>query len=191
MPAWPRNCSKCSSCRAQPSGLPALKPRGCMPAIPCATPVAHASSPSRSSEAPCQQVHLVEDAGRGCCHARAGHGPGDGIEDYSDVRSLVSQVGDEVLREVLANAEAGQFNALQGLLALPSEVGQHGPSSSSAGARSRAKRSPLQPSLFPVIPAVPVHEAPDAVAHAGTRYESGPRGQCVGVGISRGNVPIL
>jgi hypothetical protein len=32
------------------------------------------------------------------------------IGDYADVQSLVSQVGDEVLREVLAHAEAGQFN---------------------------------------------------------------------------------
>lgn len=32
------------------------------------------------------------------------------IGDYSDVQSLVSQVGDEVLRDVLAHAEAGQFN---------------------------------------------------------------------------------
>lgn len=30
--------------------------------------------------------------------------------DYSDVQVLVSQVGDEVLREVLLHAEAGQFN---------------------------------------------------------------------------------
>ncbi|MDR1890222.1 MAG: hypothetical protein LBQ81_12730 [Zoogloeaceae bacterium] len=32
------------------------------------------------------------------------------IGDYSDVQSLVSQVGDEVLREILTHAEAGQFN---------------------------------------------------------------------------------
>jgi hypothetical protein len=32
------------------------------------------------------------------------------IGDYSDVQSLAAQVGDEVLREVLAHAEAGQFN---------------------------------------------------------------------------------
>lgn len=32
------------------------------------------------------------------------------IGDYSDVQALVSQVGDEVLREVLTHAEAGQFN---------------------------------------------------------------------------------
>lgn len=32
------------------------------------------------------------------------------IGDYSDVQELVSQVGDEVLRIVLTNAEAGQFN---------------------------------------------------------------------------------
>ncbi len=32
------------------------------------------------------------------------------IGDYSDVQILVSQVGDEVLREVLIHAEAGQFN---------------------------------------------------------------------------------
>ena len=32
------------------------------------------------------------------------------IGDYSDVQVLVSQVGDEVLREVLMHAEAGQFN---------------------------------------------------------------------------------
>lgn len=32
------------------------------------------------------------------------------IGDYSDVQSLVSQVGDDVLREVLTHAEAGQFN---------------------------------------------------------------------------------
>lgn len=32
------------------------------------------------------------------------------IGDYSDVQSLASQVGDEVLREVLTHAEAGQFN---------------------------------------------------------------------------------
>ena len=31
------------------------------------------------------------------------------IGDYSDVQVLVSQVGDEVLREVLMHAEAGQF----------------------------------------------------------------------------------
>lgn len=32
------------------------------------------------------------------------------IGDYADVQTLVSQVGDEVLREVLTHAEAGQFN---------------------------------------------------------------------------------
>jgi hypothetical protein len=32
------------------------------------------------------------------------------IGDYSDVQSLAAQVGDEVLREVLTHAEAGQFN---------------------------------------------------------------------------------
>lgn len=32
------------------------------------------------------------------------------IGDYSDVQALVSQVGDEVLRDVLTHAEAGQFN---------------------------------------------------------------------------------
>jgi hypothetical protein len=33
------------------------------------------------------------------------------IGDYTDVQSLVSLVGDDALREVLAHAEAGQFNA--------------------------------------------------------------------------------
>jgi len=33
------------------------------------------------------------------------------IGDYADVQSLASQVGDDVLREVLAHAQAGQFNA--------------------------------------------------------------------------------
>ena len=32
------------------------------------------------------------------------------IGDYADVQSLVSQVGDDALREVLSHAEAGQFN---------------------------------------------------------------------------------
>ncbi len=32
------------------------------------------------------------------------------IGDYSDVQSLAAQVGDEVLREVLTHAQAGQFN---------------------------------------------------------------------------------
>ncbi|QDQ27087.1 hypothetical protein FNU76_12340 [Chitinimonas arctica] len=32
------------------------------------------------------------------------------IGDYTDVQSLAAQVGDEVLREVLTHAEAGQFN---------------------------------------------------------------------------------
>ena len=32
------------------------------------------------------------------------------LGDYSDVQALVSQVGDEVLRDVLTHAEAGQFN---------------------------------------------------------------------------------
>lgn len=32
------------------------------------------------------------------------------IGDYADVQLLVSQVGDEVLRDVLRHAEAGQFN---------------------------------------------------------------------------------
>ena len=32
------------------------------------------------------------------------------IGDYPDVQTLVTQVGDDVLREVLAHAEAGQFN---------------------------------------------------------------------------------
>jgi len=32
------------------------------------------------------------------------------IGDYFDVQKLVSQVGDEVLRDVLMHAEAGQFN---------------------------------------------------------------------------------
>ena len=31
------------------------------------------------------------------------------IGDYSDVQSLASQVGDDVLREVLTHAQAGQF----------------------------------------------------------------------------------
>ena len=33
------------------------------------------------------------------------------IGDYPDVQALVAQVGDEVLRDVLMHAEAGQFNA--------------------------------------------------------------------------------
>jgi len=33
------------------------------------------------------------------------------IGDHGDVQSLVSLVGDEVLREVLRHAQAGQFNA--------------------------------------------------------------------------------
>jgi hypothetical protein len=32
------------------------------------------------------------------------------IGDYSDVQALVDQVGDEVLREVVRHAEAGQFS---------------------------------------------------------------------------------
>jgi len=32
------------------------------------------------------------------------------IGDYSDVQALVSQVGDQALREVLIHAQAGQFN---------------------------------------------------------------------------------
>jgi hypothetical protein len=32
------------------------------------------------------------------------------IGDYDDVQMLVKEVGDDVLREVLAQAEAGQFN---------------------------------------------------------------------------------
>ena len=32
------------------------------------------------------------------------------IGDYADVQALVSHVGDEVLRDVLTHAEAGQFN---------------------------------------------------------------------------------
>ena len=32
------------------------------------------------------------------------------IGDYSDVQLLVSQVGDDVLRQVLTQAQAGQFN---------------------------------------------------------------------------------
>jgi len=32
------------------------------------------------------------------------------IGDYADVQWLAAQVGDEVLREVLTHAEAGQFN---------------------------------------------------------------------------------
>ncbi|MCL2022219.1 MAG: hypothetical protein FWG81_09105 [Betaproteobacteria bacterium] len=32
------------------------------------------------------------------------------IGDYADVQLLVSEVGDEALREVLTHAEAGQFN---------------------------------------------------------------------------------
>ena len=33
------------------------------------------------------------------------------IGDYADVQMLVKLVGDEMLREVLCHAEAGQFNA--------------------------------------------------------------------------------
>lgn len=33
------------------------------------------------------------------------------IGDYTDVQALASQVGDDVLREVLSHAQAGQFNA--------------------------------------------------------------------------------
>lgn len=32
------------------------------------------------------------------------------IGDYFDVQSLVSQIGDDALREVLTHAQAGQFN---------------------------------------------------------------------------------
>ena len=32
------------------------------------------------------------------------------IGDYADVQSLVSQLGEEVLRKVLVQAQAGQFN---------------------------------------------------------------------------------
>ena len=33
------------------------------------------------------------------------------IGDYTDVQSMVEQIGDDRLREVLQNAEIGQFNA--------------------------------------------------------------------------------
>jgi hypothetical protein len=33
------------------------------------------------------------------------------IGDYADVQALASQVGEDILREVIAHAEAGQFNA--------------------------------------------------------------------------------
>jgi len=33
------------------------------------------------------------------------------IGDYADVQVLAKSVGDDVLREVLSHAEAGQFNA--------------------------------------------------------------------------------
>lgn len=33
------------------------------------------------------------------------------IGDYADVQRLVTQVGDDVLRQVLSRAEAGQFSA--------------------------------------------------------------------------------
>lgn len=33
------------------------------------------------------------------------------IGDYADVQALADQAGDQLLRDVLANAEAGQFNA--------------------------------------------------------------------------------
>jgi len=33
------------------------------------------------------------------------------IGDYQDVQALVTKVGDGILREVLSNAQAGQFNA--------------------------------------------------------------------------------
>jgi len=33
------------------------------------------------------------------------------IGDYDDVQALAKQVGDDVLRDVLRHAEAGQFNA--------------------------------------------------------------------------------
>jgi len=32
------------------------------------------------------------------------------IGDYADIQRLVSQLGEEVLREVLVQAQAGQFN---------------------------------------------------------------------------------
>jgi hypothetical protein len=32
------------------------------------------------------------------------------IGDYADVQALANQVGDEILRDVLTHAEAGQFN---------------------------------------------------------------------------------
>lgn len=32
------------------------------------------------------------------------------IGDYTDVQTLTNQIGDEILREVLIHAEAGQFN---------------------------------------------------------------------------------
>jgi hypothetical protein len=32
------------------------------------------------------------------------------IGDYADVQALAAQVGDDVLRDVLSHAEAGQFN---------------------------------------------------------------------------------
>jgi hypothetical protein len=33
------------------------------------------------------------------------------IGDYADVQALARQVGDDVLRDVLTNAQAGEFNA--------------------------------------------------------------------------------
>lgn len=32
------------------------------------------------------------------------------VGDYADVQALASQVGEEILRDVLTHAEAGQFN---------------------------------------------------------------------------------
>lgn len=57
-----------------------------------------------------QQVHLAENAGGSRDQPERMIAQAMNIGDCADVQLLASLIGDEALRDVLAQAEAGQFN---------------------------------------------------------------------------------
>ena len=66
--------------------------------------------PSGGVEAVCEQVRLVETPDEAVARPERVIAQVMNIGDYADVQALVAEIGEDVLREVLARAEAGQFN---------------------------------------------------------------------------------
>jgi hypothetical protein len=70
----------------------------------------HGPHQSGNLKASRQQIHLLETPDEAIGMPERAIAQVMNIGDYADVQWLIAQVGDDVFREVLIHAEAGQFN---------------------------------------------------------------------------------